>query len=393
MSASLALYRMCARRTAAAVDRFDFVESVYLRRSVAVGEVVFGRSDIDLAFVISPDTTGADLLALARRVRALRIAMPMLGHCEVHTRLELARWHATDPYRASIDRRHAILLRGEPVEIPDLPIRPEHAARRLAFWFDDYLPLALRRRRILKKLAYELANACAVGTGLLERPLSTRREVREVLDVPVDDPLGTWLELGARLHQALLPPLRRLDRPLVWEIPFPPFRPRRTVVVVPEPGSALPDEAARPDALVCTPEVLDLLVQFVNSFVFPWLPDEVRRLGLQEPTEDAFVRSARYLGAGHRLRAPGLWSPLDGRPALVAGFLRSAVPALVRAETPPAFEARRERPRSYRAFYLEDYPALAAELSAAWAELDGLSDRWRSPVSAASRTTALRDQL
>ena len=45
------VYRAIARVAGAALGSFEFVESVFVRRSVATGEVSLGRSDIDLTIV------------------------------------------------------------------------------------------------------------------------------------------------------------------------------------------------------------------------------------------------------------------------------------------------------------------------------------------------------
>ena len=56
---SLASYRAAATLIARYLARHEFVEGVYLHRSVATGEVSFGQSDIDLLLVLNSPEQGA----------------------------------------------------------------------------------------------------------------------------------------------------------------------------------------------------------------------------------------------------------------------------------------------------------------------------------------------
>src|SRR3990170_2820050 len=89
------VYRAIAKLTASALGSCDIVQSVFLRRSVAAGEVSFGRSDIDLTVVIrSPLSTPEEaetILALNQRCRLIRALVPVLGEVEVGTLEELDR--------------------------------------------------------------------------------------------------------------------------------------------------------------------------------------------------------------------------------------------------------------------------------------------------------------
>jgi len=47
-----ATYRAIAKSVASVLGTLDFVQCVFLRRSLAAGEISFGRSDIDLTIVL-----------------------------------------------------------------------------------------------------------------------------------------------------------------------------------------------------------------------------------------------------------------------------------------------------------------------------------------------------
>ena len=175
-------YRLLARGAASVLASSNIVRSVYARRSVAAGEVCFGRSDIDLGIVIReaepPWHENEQLLALARLYRRLKMAIPVVGECTVHDPESLRHSSRIDAYRASIDRRAALLLHGPPLEVPVAAVPERECARRLIFWVEKYLPAAIRQRnsRNLRKLALEMWNAWACASGLISEPFLTRRE-------------------------------------------------------------------------------------------------------------------------------------------------------------------------------------------------------------------------
>jgi hypothetical protein len=124
------------------------VHSILLHRSVATGEVSFGRSDIDLMVVIDPETaaSGQKMASLYRTVRRARILNPALNHLDVFDPGGLADLARMDTFWGSIERRTARLLRGEPVEIPLAPVEPNHALARFLLWAEWFFAIAVRQR-------------------------------------------------------------------------------------------------------------------------------------------------------------------------------------------------------------------------------------------------------
>jgi hypothetical protein len=124
MTPQTAAYRAIARVAARTLGRLDGVIGVYARRSVATGEVAFGRSDIDLHILIAPSASAeaegkllANLVALYNRMRRLA---PVLGHAWVSTRDDLERWYVEQPAEWYRDRAW-LRLYGEEFERPRCP--------------------------------------------------------------------------------------------------------------------------------------------------------------------------------------------------------------------------------------------------------------------------------
>jgi hypothetical protein len=110
----------------------EWVEQIYIRRSVAAGEAQFPWSDLDLGLVIRP-VSGAELWRLQRRFRAAQFLFPRMGGRQVATADELAEMTEMDPYRGSLDRRFAVALKGGRPPIPEVQVTRAAAARRLVF--------------------------------------------------------------------------------------------------------------------------------------------------------------------------------------------------------------------------------------------------------------------
>jgi hypothetical protein len=124
---------------------------VYARRSVACGEVVLGRSDVDLHVIVGPFRDGAEeagaLALLVRRYRRLQRLLPILGDFDVSTPTDLIHWYRNRPGFWYRDRGW-LRLWGEsfcrPEPDPADPVLRDSLVR----WFllaSDRLPAMLRR--------------------------------------------------------------------------------------------------------------------------------------------------------------------------------------------------------------------------------------------------------
>ncbi|HVN29469.1 MAG TPA: hypothetical protein VMT64_13320, partial [Candidatus Binataceae bacterium] len=210
----------------------DAVKSVALRRSAATGEVDFGRSDIDLMVIVHPEKAadGGCIEALYRSVTRARRFNPALTDVEVYTPDAVAAHAGTDTFWASSDRRAAMLLCGDPIEIPSLPVDPNHALHRFLFFLETFFSIALQRRneRNLRKISLECWNAYASAERLIDEPYLLRSEM-EAHALRVENKLNVTalaepryasrfvLELADRMHRSRMPVLQKLDRPLIFE--------------------------------------------------------------------------------------------------------------------------------------------------------------------------------
>jgi len=362
-------YRLAAKASARALASSPIVESVMVHRSVATGEVRFGRSDIDLLMVISRQGAedGAQLASLYQQLKRVRIFNPALSHIEVFEPDGIAAQARMDTFWGSQERRTATLLRGEPVEFPGDPLQPDHAVRKFLLWIEWFFALAVqqRNRRNLRKTSLESWNACAAAEGLIPEPYLLRSDM-EAQAQRLESPLAARkLEepsyaarfvfgLADRLHRSRLPALGTLTQPLVFETILAPLAHRRRFVVLPRPDHPLPPEAFAPGAFPCTPEALHLYLQYKNSFLWWALPEELVRLGMKPPGIAAFLRDCRYYSHNRFLCVPGFADSHLPSPARLE-CIRHAIDWAHRGALPPAIPQERMRETLPKSLSIPDY--------------------------------------
>ncbi len=228
------VYRGVAKVTGRVLGSFPLVESVYVHRSVAAGEISFGKCDIDLVLVVrQPARDAADgpgLALLYEKVRRLRRFNPAVAHMAVQDPNGIRDAVESDTYLGSLDRRLARVLYGKPVCFPEMAVRKEDALRRFVFWQDSLLATAIRHgdARNLRKIAADMWNAHAVASGTLAVPFTTRREAEShwrkhddarSSEVARDDPGRSpfhAFRLASLVHDGQWHPLRPLQDPLVF---------------------------------------------------------------------------------------------------------------------------------------------------------------------------------
>lgn len=375
------IYLAAAWLSAQALGWSGQVSNVSVHRSVATGEVRFGRSDIDLLMVLRPEAwSGRSLAALYRRLRLLRRFNPALLHVELYPPQGIEQFALSDSVWASMERQSLRCLWGQSLEVPDLPVQPEHALRRLLLWWEVMLCPALHQRDNsynIEKIALECWNFFSLAEGLQTRPAVLRSEIRQRaarFGAMPDTGLGRaelalsfFLKLVARMHSARLPPLGRLREPYRFSAITAPHGTLSTFLVVPGPDGPFPPCWQGSGALVATPELLDLLQHRKNAFMSWSLPSELRDLGLSQPTLESFRRDAHYICAGQFVLFPGFVeraSPLN--PEIRIRLVRHALESLRRGCPPEPVSQQQlsamvRRIDDIETYYLEDYPALETE--------------------------------
>lgn len=322
-SAANGVYRESARLAAKILGTSEIVESIFVHRSVAVGEVAFARSDIDLMVVVrnpvAVDRDTTELLRFYRRLQLLRKLNPALGHVEVHDSDGFQSWFWVDTYRGSMDRRSALLLHGKAMHVPPMPVQPEHAARRFALFPHYFLSPAVRghNQRNLHKIGLDMWNAQATAVGKIPEPALMRQEMERLCCAAGEDLLGGECRLNVtgslsfvfhladRLHDRLLPPLKQLSAPVICTLSLPPTFHNVILVVLPQSSAALPPDAFDPKAVIVTPELLDLYVHYANAFLYAALPQELAQLGIEPPDRGAYLRTCLYEFHSSWVRSPG----------------------------------------------------------------------------------------
>ena len=191
------LYRLAVWCVAIGFYASGDLRSVYLRRSLAHGEVVYGLSDIDLCFVLEDGTAPATRDLLAARYRTLARRLPILDPApEFFTLEELISLNETDPryhYRFLEGRHGWSLLFGEDViktldAVPGFlgPALSSELNTYVILWFRfrlgdlDTGPLQQRRTDYLylKMILAGFRTALFLSTGRL---VFRRREIEELL--------------------------------------------------------------------------------------------------------------------------------------------------------------------------------------------------------------------
>src|ERR1700722_17635042 len=141
-------YRQAAKYSARMLSSSPIVKSVVLHRSVATGEVDFGRSDIDLLMIVDEGKAaeGANIASLYRAVNRARFFNPALTDIDIYEPGGIASHAQMDTLWASTERRTTMLLRGEPVQIPLLAVNPDHALSRYLLWVEWFFAISLQQR-------------------------------------------------------------------------------------------------------------------------------------------------------------------------------------------------------------------------------------------------------
>ena len=387
----LGAYRIAAYLTAQTLGTSPAVESVLVHRSVSTGEVVFGRSDIDLMLVIRRAAVfdGQQMASLWRLVRRARRFNPALSHIDVLEPDGIERLARADTCLASTERHSLRRLCGKPATFPELPVEPSHALARFVLWAEWYFAIALqtKNRRNIRKIALEMWNTYAVAEGLLAEPLLRRDEMESHLCATegaaaaryLDDPArgaAFTFDLARRLHRSRLPELGQLPAPLVFETTTAPLGLRRVFAVVPRADSRLPPEVfARPGVFPCIPEVLHLHLHYRNAYLAWAMPAQLLDLGMKLPGPSRYLATSRNFNDDRFLRVPGFASAHSPGPAAMLSCLRYALPFLQRGEVPPPFTAQEMQSLasgvpSIDDYYRLQYPALRREIDSLREGLD-----------------------
>lgn len=336
-----------------------------MRRSVASGDAVFPLSDLDFDITVD-DACGASLERLRARYQIARCVFPRTGQCFVIHNDDLEELAATEPYRASINRRCFFMARGEVPRWPAYPILPSEAARRVVFWLQDFFPLAVRSgwRRHQRKFYLEMCNALGVLEGRWNEPLISLRDVSRACPAP-KRLFVEGLQLAARASNALgrVPP--HVERAVCLA----------GLTILTRADEPWPESAMTGRGPVVTAAALDLLLQTQCPWLWMEHGTELARMGFEPPSRFAWIRAARRLAGVLWLRGPGFFEPRSRQQDWRVSVARSILDSVERSETPRSVTMPETRMDGARSYYLRTYDRLsdeAAELRARARALEAL---------------------
>jgi hypothetical protein len=368
MTRSTVLYRAAARVLAATVFRSDSIASVCVRRSVAAGEASLPFSDIDLDITLCEDS-GPRIYALWKRYRLAQALCPRTGQCFVLTPGELEELAATEPYRASINRRCHYDVRGVSEMWPGAPITRLEAGRRVVFWLEHFFPLAVRtrHRRNQRKFYLEMCNALGLLDGSWEEPRITLREVERVYPVPTGDLFAAGLERAGAAHRLLGRPAPAICRAI--ELPG--------LTILPSCDSRWPPATVAGHGIVATPAALDLLLQTQSPALWTQHERALVEAGFEPPSRWTWARSARRLAGAIWLRGPGFFEKADGRQEERLRLASQMLEGLVGgAGMPTRLPFRRSGDKGgVGRYYLHEYARLSAEAAELRARARAIEER------------------
>ena len=342
-------YRQAAKFSAWMLSSEPAVKSVVLHRSSATGEIDFGKSDIDLLLIVHTEKAvdAANIMSLYDRVIRARRFNPALTDVDVYEPDAIATHAEIDSAWASTERRSERLLRGDPVEIPRVPVNPDHALSKFLLWVEWFFAVSVQQRnaRNLRKISLECWNAYASAERLIDEPWllriemaahASRTEAGLSIEQLADPAYATRFvfELADRLHRSRLPALRKLDHPLIFDAITAPLGLRRRCVVLPHADSPMPQEAFTNGAFTCTPEILDLFVHAKNAFLHWALPPELLRLGIHPPRVTEFLATCRYYNHSRFLFHPGFANPNRPTQSTRIALVKYAIESAARGKLP-----------------------------------------------------------
>lgn len=359
MTAATHFYRIAARAIAP-ILAVEGVRAIYVRRSVAAGDARFPWSDLDLAVVLD-EVSGADLLRLWKRWPIARAVFPRLGEGQIFAPGDFEAYSATDPYRASLDRRFGYLAFGERRVIPERAVDERAAARRLVFWFQRYLPDVMRRGRIRdqRKLALETHNALGVLEGCWKEPLATRAETESrarsaglLASDALERPFAAACRAAGRGCELLALRVPSISRVLQL----------KGLLIVPQNEADWPAAAPGSPGMVVTPAVLQMLLEMHDPFLWLEHGGALAPLGFAPPSRRAWLEAAARAARADLLRTPGF---MGKSPQAVEAALGLAEQVVAQLESGKAVDGAWEQPTprmspSVAGFYRDSYNELAA---------------------------------
>ena len=180
------IYKFFAKIAAKRLSRLDGVLGVYGRTSLASGEIVFGKSDIDLAILIEDFDRGKEeanfIHHLCDTYLHIRKILPMIGECDIFNHFDIQAWNCFNTYAWFADRNW-IRLYGEKINPLQIRMNKEDAIFKFIWWIFNFLFKQYRKKRTRScfNILLELANSYYTYIGTFDKPKLKREHVLNYL--------------------------------------------------------------------------------------------------------------------------------------------------------------------------------------------------------------------
>lgn len=184
------IYRFFAKMAAKRLSRFDAVLGIYGKRSLASGEIVFGKSDIDLTILIANfdrEKEEADFVRhLCDTYSHTRKFLPMLGECNVFNDFDIRAWYCLNTYESFADRNW-IRLYGKEINPFQIKTNKEDVIFKFLWWVFYFLFIEYGKKKVRGcfNVLMELVNGYYTYIGAFDQPKPKRGHVLDYL-VAVD---------------------------------------------------------------------------------------------------------------------------------------------------------------------------------------------------------------
>lgn len=180
------IYRLFAKIAAKRLSKFDAVLGVYGKRSLASGEIVFGKSDIDLTILIADfdreKEEASFLCKLCDTYWRTKKLLPMLGECNIFNDFDIRAWYLLNTYESFADRNW-IRLYGEDINPFRVKMNKEDVIFKFLWWIFKFLFTDYRKNKVRGcfTILAELANAYYTYIGAFDEPKPKREHVLDYL--------------------------------------------------------------------------------------------------------------------------------------------------------------------------------------------------------------------
>jgi predicted nucleotidyltransferase len=317
------IYLFFAKIIAQILSRFEPVTAVFGKRSLASGEIVFGKSDIDITILIKDFDSEKDEAYFLSKLYDIYLLtqkfFPILGECDIYNRFDIHTFYCLNTYNSVADRTW-IKLYGSEIDPFPSEVRKEDIVFRFLWWFFSFLITCYRRNNFKGcfNVFTELVNCYCTYSGEFERPKLKRQYILDYL-ITVNPSceklkalkfafnsrfrsndyrfLTNWiyqqcLELANRLYDLIPYKLRgKVKAETIYSYSPPEFLPRKYIVIESllekKIISCLKIMKRDRQSILVTDKLLNLYFRYYNPWEYYTMLKSAQGIDLSEPSVEA----------------------------------------------------------------------------------------------------------